>query len=94
MSYKKKHLSLSEFAVCAQEGSKEEGTHILTIFLKICRSLTWSVHMKACEVSARRCMKRNSDENFTPRRKTQTNTSCSKFVESLRENLEIEVDIS
>ena len=39
-------------------------------------------------------MKRNSDENFTPRRKTQTNTSCSKFVESLREKLEIEVDIS
>ena len=27
----KEALFLSEFAFCAQEGSKEEGTHILTI---------------------------------------------------------------
>ena len=32
---------------------------------------------KACEVSARKNMKRNSGENLTPRWKTQTNTSCS-----------------
>ena len=39
MCCKKKYLVCLNFAVCAQEGSKEEGTHILTtFFLKICRS--------------------------------------------------------
>ena len=45
LSLEKKERVLKVKFSIAQEGSKEEFTHILTIFLKICRSLIWPVHM-------------------------------------------------
>ena len=59
MSCKKKHCVCLSVAVCAQEGSKEEDTHILTIFS---RSVYRFVNAIQIHKDLHRVVKRKNDK--------------------------------
>ena len=92
MSCKKKHCICLSFTVCAQEGSKEEDTHILTIFSCLVYRFVNAIQIH--EELRRVCDVKRKHDKLSIKEKFVSCSNPKLFGVLLRENLEIEVDIS
>ena len=81
MSCKKKYLCLSEFwCLCSGRLQGRRHTHsdnLAEDVQKFISETSVSAYVRHVRSARRNMKKRNSGENFTPRWKIQTNTSCS-----------------